>query len=343
MTTFLTYDETVKTVSKVMLDNHKALLDLSEYFSDVSVSFETFMENLNEINKLFERTGKAQPDESNFYKAWTELAQSQLAPLKNFEEPTKKMREEVAESLKKSAADYLKNAQIIAQRGRDIIEKLAKAEKENEDAYKKYQEAAEDLKKANEENSVDLDAHKDRFVSVQNLALNAHDKNNEVRAAASASFEGMLNDFENLEIRRIETVKGALITFAKEMQQIAQNVTENTNAISEGLSSLNYQAEVESLSIPDDLKEPRTEDRFQLIAVDPLTSKYINTASLYKTELSNGGRIMAVTEDYKGKRDELNVVKDEVVVVIQEDGSRALCHNINESEGYIPLSLLTPK
>ena len=341
MSSFLTYDETVKTVSKVMIDNQKSLLDLSEYFSDVSVSFETFMENLNEINKLFERTGRAQPDESNFYKAWTELAQTQLAPLKNFEEPTKKMREEVAESLKKAADEYLKKAQIIAQRGRNIIEKLKKSEEENEAAYKKYQEAADDLKKANDENSPDLDSLKDRFVSIQNIALSAHDKNNETRASASASFEGMLNDYENLEIQRIETVRGSLIKFANQIQQIAKNFTDNTNAISEGLSTLDVKAEIDAVAIPDDFKEPQTEDRFQLIAVDPLTSKYINKSALYKTELANGGRIVSVTEDYKGGRDELNVSKDEVVVIIKEEGNRALCHNINESEGYLPLSLLS--
>jgi hypothetical protein len=323
-----------------MSANQKALSDISQYFSDVTVSFEKLVQSLSELPSIFDQSGKAHANESEFYTFWVELAQKQICPTKNFEEPTRQIRSEVADSLKKTSNDYMQRAQMLVQRGKDLIAKIKASEDANVAAYKAYEAAGKELKEAFNAKSPRLQEIRDNFVKMQEKAIQCHEQNNSARASASLGFEGILSDFEGLEIWRTESIRRALLNFAKAMHSIAVRFSENATEITQSLAEVDPTTDIKNLVFPKDVKNAISDDRFQLIPVLPQASKFVNTSVLFKSDVSKGARLMRAKEDFTGGKDELNVSTDEVVAVICDDGTKALCHNINESEGYLPLSIL---
>ena len=342
MSSFLAYNDSLKVIAKTMTANQQALSELAQYFGDVSLSFEKLVQNLSEIPSIFDQSGKAQAEESTFYTFWTNLAKNQICHVKNFDEPTKQIRSDVAESLKNTSNEYSQRALILVQRGKDMINKIKVSENANTAAYKAYEAAGKELKDAFNEKSPKLPEIRENFIKLQEKAIQSHEQNNSERAAASLGFESILSDFEGLEIWRIESIRRALLNFSKAIHSLAIKFSENATEITQELAEADPTADIKNLVFPKDVKNAIADDRFQLIPVLPQASKFVNTSVLFKNDVSNGAKLMRAKSDFVGGKDELNISEEEVVAVLSDDGTRALCHNINESEGYLPLSILTP-
>ena len=342
MSSFLTYDQSIKVITKTMSANKQALGELAQYFGDVSLSFEKLLQNLSEIHTVFEQPANTPTSDSKFYTFWTELAKNQFCPVKNFDEPTKQIRSDVADSLKSTSNDYTQRARVIIQRGKDMITKIKNSEDANVAAYKAYEAAGKELKEAFNAKSPKLQEIRENFIKMQEKAIQSHEQNNSERAAASLGFESILSDFEGLELWRIESIRRALLNFAKAIQTLAVKFSENATEITQEIEETDPMDDIKNLVFPKDVKNAMADDRFQLIPVLPQASKFVNTTVLFKNDIANGARLMRAKSNFVGGKDELNVSEEEVIAVLSDDGTKALCHNINESEGYVPLSVLTP-
>jgi hypothetical protein len=86
-------------------------------------------------------------------------------------------------------------------------------------------------------------------------------------------------------------------------------------------------------------KKPDDDDRYQFIPLDRHLAQFIDFRLFYEDDLKKGGELMAATETYEGKDNELDLIEGEVLCTLGVGGDDVkICKNINESKGRVSLS-----
>jgi len=351
MSSYLTYKDTLETIHSSMTENHRLLKVLRDYFGDFGQGLNTMKDALAGLPAVLQNNEKPEKKavkgnsidfESIFSALWHRLAEDCMNPMKNFEEASIIIRDDVGAKFAEAAKEYGNKASVITQKGKELMQNLQTLDEQRMSAYKIYENAAQEVKDAFTAKSPKLAEIREAFVKAQTNAVNLHNKVNDERASTATKIEILLSEFEGLELWRVETIRRCLADFAKALESIARNFEKNSAEIKQSVEKINPRVDIDHLRLNTEIKNPASDDRFQLVPIIPLASQYADLSLIFKDEMKNGGKFVKSKQDYVGTSDQLNLKVGEIVIVLEECGEMLRCKNINESIGFVPCSIVEP-
>ena len=249
------------------------------------------------------------------------------------------MLEKVRHTLTVSALEYESRAREIVQKGTESLRSLDEATAIAASTHEAYVQAGEYVKKAFAAKSSKLQDARNAFAAAQRVAVDAHNKMNNVRGATTTQFAETLSDFETLEIWRSDVWKNVVEEFSTGTDLSTAQYFMLANQVNTIVAKAESDADTKDLNV-DFLKDAAASEMYQTVVVPRAACQFLDMKEVYKSDISKGGVLYRVKCDSRGATDELDVRTGEILVALEDRGERRLCKNINDCVGLVPKDVL---
>lgn len=337
---FLNYFQVFEVIKANRSKSVEILQKTRDYFMEFSDKINTVHISIEEIQKGFQGIEDKQSIQQNSSSYWSKLEE----PL-NLSTLFKFMAEDIKlvidKKLSNFVTEYTRDYDELLRKIETNINNQKEAEKEAKDAHVKYMKLGTEVQAAYDNNQTEkLPKLREDFVRAQNIAVDLHAKLNGKTLLLCTLFEQSLSTYEKLERKRIETTKAVYEELVNRIRVISDLYNAKAELISAFTKDFNPNSESEKLKSLINLKDSECNPILQPIIVSPQITKYLDLEHVFKDEISKGGKIASVVNNFKGEVNQLSVCKGEHIVAIKEDGDQYLCKNINDMVGLVPKSVI---
>lgn len=340
---FLNYFQEFEVIKKNYSKSMETLQNIRAYLMEFSDKINIVHLSIEAIQKGFQGLEDKQSvisNQANSSSYWSNLQE----PL-NLSTLFKFMAEDIKLILDKKLqvfiTGYKKDYDELLKKIELNIQKQKEAEKQAKNAHDKYMKLGNDVQTAYDNHQMEkVTKLRDEFVKAQDIAVEMHKNLNGRTLLSCTLFEQSLSIYEKLEKKRIDTIKTIYTELVNRIKVISDLYNAKAELISTFSKDFDPKNESEKLKSLIDVKDSSCNPIFQPIIVSPQITKYLELDHVFKDEISQGGKIVTVINDYKGDKNQLTVCKDEHLVTIKEDGDQYLCKNINDLVGLVPKSVI---
>ena len=345
----LSYPESLKVMKSVKSESERIFSRINQYFDGLALKFTVFAQGQQQqqpINRT--RANTVQPKSSSISHdldnrpsleksvTFSELLTNRICA---FENAGIRLKEEFSSTITQKSIEYSSKMKEMIDKAEDALNSFEQAKKRRNEAYEKYQQAAETLK-SNYNNKGMLPSLKNAFLQAQKDAVDTHTNMNEVAAQTTMKMEGAMSEFEDIERWRSEALKEIISKFINWANKFNQELATENNALEELKNKLPNKDRIMSILNISSIPTPSTEIDYQIFPINPLFSKVIPKKDLYKDEVGKGAKLYRVKQDVKLGGQYVNLVQDEIVAGLEDRGNDIYIRNINECEGLAPKNSL---
>lgn len=353
---FHMYSESLEILKKMHEDSLVLMKNINSYFSKLAQEINDFTENsINpggegpnrrrtpSVQRLSNKFSRSESHNSKDQQSnspptpFNTIHLAQVCALK-----TSHMHlNEFTENNNKLFQEYHNKMNEIYTSAINAITSVEESKSFYEKAYKAYQDAGEQLKKAYDSGSSKLDEKKENFIEKQTKAVESHTHLNEVTAQTALLLESAMTQFEDQEQAKYEMFKQIIIGFGYWLEELAKNFDESSVQYEELLTNLPTIEQLNKLFDSHSIPNPKSDIQYQLIRVNPDLSIHLKASQFFKEEQVPGRTVYRVTEDFSGDGAEfLSVKKGHLVLSLEQRPPNVYVKDINECEGMIPLNIL---
>lgn len=344
MTHFRSYQEIPIILEQAREENARVYKALDGFLRDFSGCFEEFQGYLSSLSHdPFIFPDKKTPDPCKMHSAvfikLPRLFENSILPLSSFRIIEKHFQDFATQNITGKTEKYDGMNQNLQESIKATLKRLDKARETYDDMHQKYMQAGFALKQVDIRKPGKVKELQRQFLKAKEIAMSAHIKYQEEMEAISVEMEGHLTEFEEMEQIRISGFQKLLYDLANEFNEISLLIVADVVSSTEEISTTSINDDVRSLIDLNKVRDPETDPELQPIWINPILSSFIDMQKYFAKELSGGGFLMKITQNYDEGSNHLMVAKDEVVVCLQTEGDQMLCKTINETVGWIPSSI----
>ncbi|OHS93115.1 hypothetical protein TRFO_40564 [Tritrichomonas foetus] len=338
---YSTYAETHKIMNSTYLENYNMMKQVGAYLQKFNGQIESIIVSLENLSMVTSSTRRTDAGLSQFSQIWRQMKDNALNPIENFKYTESNLREIISKQIIVVAEQYKSKMEDLIKKSNMAIQKLETIKKQAEDAHTIYMQSGNNLKNGFENQTNKIHQLKEDFVRSQNIAFELHKKLNEERALFCDEFESFLTDFEQIEQWRIEHLKEAYIELAGNIDRTAALFHTSASQISFYSNEMDPESDSKLINDSPKLKNSICSPLYQIIPVSSIATNHLDMNDVFSNEIQNGGKIGHAQTDFIGTEcDQLDIFRNESVVVLSEEGDQYLCKNINECIGFVPKSII---
>jgi hypothetical protein len=244
-------------------------------------------------------------------------------------------------SLTSNSEEYRGQIDAVIGKAKNSLQRLNAAGDAAKVAHRTYTEAGRAVEAAYASNAGNYQELLKRFGQAQTTAINAHKEWNTVRSTVTTLFAEYLSDFERIEEARTLKLAATLKEFGLALGATAEKFGQAADRIR---ADLEFSDDAESKLFEDTnfLKDAAASVRYQAVPVPGEATQFLDMKKFFHAELKAGARLCEATSDFRGGVEFLDVVKSEIVCVVEDRDTVLRCKNVNECVGLVPATLLKP-
>jgi hypothetical protein len=346
--TFKPYSEIPIIIEQSIKKNHHIASTLREYILQFSGDFSMLNERLHKLSTdpLVSQEKKAEKKEeeefhSELFKAFPKIAVNHLLQLSSYQKAAEELKTFACRKIEASANEYTEKSRALKKRFNDELAHYDAVKQENDKALFNLNDTGIKLQTAEKRGEKNLAPLQEQFVNARNNAISVYEKCYDEMGTVTLNMETLLTQFEELEVWRANEIKAILLDFSQTLVSIANNFVTASSEMNIAVSEIPIELDSHVIARFDQFRPAETDDFFQVWAVNPLITKFLDKSFLFKNEIANGAQLFVVNENYRGPAGHLNGLEGEIVCGIEQRGDCVFCKNINESEGLLPKRILS--